>query len=110
MARLSNNSVILITEWSRGGTDQITNLDLTELEVSPVWLDAVEGDDVAGWCVEGGAGAPVQRIREVGIVDLPARVDLVDHGVQRVPDRILGRDVDRVHLAADAEVGARVDA
>lgn len=85
-------------------------MDLTELEITPVGFDGVEGDDVAGRGVEGGPRAPVQGVGEVRVVDLPTRVDLVDHGVQGVPDGVLGRDVDRVHLAPDAEVSPRVDA
>lgn len=44
------------------------------------------------------------------MVCLPAVVDLVDHCVQGVPDGVLGGDVDAVHLAADGEVGAGMDA
>lgn len=80
------------------------------MEISPVRLDRVQRNHRARWDINRSAGTTVQLVGHLGVVDLPAGVDLVDHGMQGVPNGILCGDVNAVHLAADTKVRAGVNA
>ena len=105
----SDDRVILVAEGPTGGADQLTDLDRRKIEIAPIGLDAREGDVGRRWDVQGGHGAR-KLIRDAGVLDLPRDVDAVNHGVQRIPDWVLRRDVDAVHGTADREVSGGMDA
>src|SRR5271170_1623882 len=105
---LTQHSVILVTKWATGGGYQVANLNGSQLEISPIRLDGIQSDVWRRGYVQC-SSRPRQRRGNLGISNLPGRVDKVDHGMQRIPDWVLWRHMDAIHLAADLEVGAGMD-
>jgi len=102
--------IVLVTKWATSRTHQLLNSDWIELKITPVRLHRIQGDDGTWWSVQCRPCSSIKLTCHVGVIVLPGPIHLVDHGVQRVPNRVLCADMDGIHLAADGKVCAAVNA